>query len=115
MYKRVLATHRWRGREVTMRWTSIPSKGDRGLGGGGWVGNNTHWCFILQTVSNGLQLLAPSLEVLWLVCAISFTLALSKLKALACPSCIKRDKTLLVVRLTVPINFTRFNICSFVS
>ena len=110
MYKRVLATHRWRGREV------IPSKGDRGLGwGGGWVGNNTHWCFILQTVSNGLQLLAPSLEVLWLVCAISFTLALSKLKALACPSCIKRDKTLLVVRLTVPINLTRFNICSFVS
>ena len=83
--------------------------------GGGWVGNNTHWCFILQTVSNELQLLAPSLEVLWLVCAISFTLALSKLKALACPSCIKRDKTLLVVRLTVPINLTRFNICSFVS
>ena len=100
MYKRVLATHRWRGREVTMRWTSIPSKGDRGLGGGGagGLGNNTHWCFILQTVSNGLQLLAPSLWVLWLVCAISFTLALSKLKALACPSCIKRDKPLLVVR-----------------
>ena len=66
-------------------------------GGKVWVSNNTHWCFILQTASNGLQLLAPSLWVLWLVCAIYFTLALSKLKALPCPSCIKRDKTLLVV------------------